>query len=83
MKGTPTRVENEEFQLIRSLILKIAHAKPGKKRRWKVLREKHRSLFDQIVESELFDYLLEEEDVEFEPMDELGPSELEDWSDGQ
>jgi hypothetical protein len=74
-------IEHEPFQQLRSLVLAIAHVKPGKKRRWKVLRAKHRNLFDRLVESGLFDHLLDEAGIWFEPMSESATIDSEDWKD--
>ena len=74
-------IEDEPFQRLRSLVLEISRVKPGKKRRWKVIHAMHRSLFERLVESELFDHLIDEVACGLESMDESVPYEPEDCED--
>ena len=75
-------IEDAEFQDLRSLVLEIATVRPRKRRRWKLLRQNHSELCERIVDSGLFDYLLEEHNFERMPCDD-GITEDEDvsWDD--
>ena len=55
-------IEGESFQQLRSLVLEIAIARPQKRRRRKIIPERHPALFNRLVESGLFDPLFPESD---------------------
>ncbi len=61
-----TEINDPPFQTLRNIVLEIATVTPRKRRRWKILPDKHPDLFQRIVESELFDDILDEQ---FDPME--------------
>lgn len=53
-------IEDAEFQELRTLVLHIAALQPRMRGRWKKIRLKHASLNQQISDSGIFGYLLDE-----------------------
>ncbi len=53
-------INHPPLQTLRSIVLEIATVTPRKRRRWKILPDKYPDLFQRIVESELFDHILDE-----------------------
>ena len=58
--GELAGIDDAAFQSLRSLVLQIATIRPGKRRRWKVLRLQHLDLFEQIVDCGHFDDWLDQ-----------------------
>lgn len=55
-------IDDSTFQKLRTMVLEIAILSPRKRKRWAKLREKNLELFQRIVESSLFDHVLDEQD---------------------
>lgn len=53
-------IDDARFQQLLTLTLEIARVHPRKRRRYRVIAEKHPALFQRIVDSECFDELLEQ-----------------------
>ncbi len=53
-------IEDTDFQTLRTLTLEIAIVLPKRRRRWSLLRQNRSDLYLRIVDSGLFDYLLDE-----------------------
>lgn len=72
-------IEDAEFSELRTLVLEIATVLPRKRRRWKLLRLNHSKLYERIIDSGLFVYLLDEYNFDRMPYDDL-ITEVEDTS---
>jgi hypothetical protein len=75
-------IEDAEFRNLRTLVLEIATVLPRKRRRWKLLRLNHSKLYEQIVDSGLFDDLLDEYSFDRMPHDDgITEDEVISWDD--
>ncbi len=54
-------IQNSEFQEVRQLILDIALVHPGRRRRWKFIKQRHPDLTQRIINSQYFDWLRDSE----------------------
>lgn len=66
-------IDDEAFRRFLELVQEIAKVCPIKRRRWIVIRDKHKALWQRIVENDYFEVLLEEYSVQncfFDPLSE-------------
>lgn len=64
-------IEDEAFRQFLEIVQEIATVRPFKRRRWIVIRDKHKALWQRIVENDYFEVILEEYSVQncsFDPL---------------
>lgn len=64
-------IDNMTFQSLRTIVLEIATLVPRKRKRWKNLSDKHPLLLQSMVDSELFDHVLDDKDANCVALKEL------------